>query len=365
MERRDFLQLLAAAALPPVLKLDAKPSPGKGMILICLEDKALQRTIIRKFNWSTHESTDFVVPIACPHSVVQDLLDRNIVYVFEVFGSAARFDLYKNETLKIDHREGKEISYGHGLQAESGRLLCTQHDMKTKRGFIVAKEAKTMKTIERLPKECEGAHQIAQIPGTKTFVCGVAGNLGVNQGAVTFFDSEKAKTVLSVPLPSSIIHVFPISSSEVVALGIATPQESNFAPKFENSSKDNQPDREGSLKYLPAPIYLVKTDGSVKTFADGGRLDDFKFNFSFAKVPGTELLITTHVGSSRVIVWKDSKPLKVITLPFPTNVKLSADASEFMVITAGTIKIFSVATLQETKTLKDSYTAVGFSAYAT
>ena len=204
MERRDFLQFmllcyaqprltdeLAEGILGRATSLVAKPSAEKGSVFLFLESESGSQRILRHLDWNTYQFTDHPIPLSLPHSLVQDKKNRGVVFVFETFGSFAKINLATGETLKIDHREGKEMSYGHATVTEAGDLLCTDVDPATSRGHVVVRSPKTLKVVAQLPPECDGSHQVAMMPGGRVAVCGVATDFGRGEkGAVTFVDTE-------------------------------------------------------------------------------------------------------------------------------------------------------------------------------
>lgn len=383
MDRRDFLQFMMVCYAQPRLTDDIASqflrsqvggsygrnaqakAHDKGSGFLFVQDWIKKTRTLRHIDWSTYESRDYPIPLGLPHSLVQDPSDPEVVYIFETFGSFARLELKTGASVVVDHSQAKSMSYGHATFASTGELLCTEVDPDQKNGRVSIRNPKTLELLGNLPSECGGSHQIASMPGTKLAVCGVATEFGRgDEGAVVFTDSATKKTRGRVVLPSSISHVIPISGDEVIALGL----KMNIAPinpVYGDTSLNNTPDAARTATFDFAPIYKVKTDGTYSTFPTTGLKDLFKFNFAFLKIPHSELCVTSHLGSQRVIVWNGAKPVKILELPYPTNLTASADGSEFMVVTNGKVKIYSSTTFEEKKTLgyTGDVTIVGLAGY--
>ncbi|MEK7354879.1 MAG: hypothetical protein AAB250_00420, partial [Bdellovibrionota bacterium] len=388
MERRDFLQFLALCSMQSLLTTgcastktgnllpmastapvpgdpSAYPSgapQGKGQIFLFIEDRAGKVQTLRRMDWNNYEYVDYPLPLLYPHSLLQDRNDRDVVYLFEMFGSAVRLDLRTKDAVRIDHKLAREMFYGHAAQSRAGELFVTQLGSDLTTGVVSVKETKSLRTIATLPRECDGAHQIVTMPDSNMAACGVSSVLGRGKGgAVTFVDCDTRKVVNRVALPDSISHLFAISKDEIVALSIEL-DGLPLDPKYENDSRQNAP---GIAKAKPTAIYHVKPDGSSREFLNGGLFDAFRFNSGFAKIPHSDLMVTSHIGSSTVIVWDGAgKPKKVHKIPHPGVVAASPNGEEIMVLTAGKAQSISVKTGEPVKTFGgDDYRVMGIAAY--
>lgn len=380
MKRRDLLQFMALAFVQPRLPDElmtalrssepkAAKATRKGEVFLFFNDGGSPTSLLRQLDWDRVTYRDVTIPLNLPHSLVQDRNEKHVVYVFENFGSAARIDLKSGRVIKIDHRTAREMSYGHATQVSSGELLCTQLDADTGHAYVSVKTSGDMKTIARLPSECDGSHQIAVLPGSKLAVCGVATDLGRGRkGAVTFVDWEKRKVVQRIETAVSISHVFPISSTEAIALGLDMDADP-IKPSYEASSEMNTPDTARKASFHPAPIYFVNTGGVCREIPTAGLREHFKFNFGFLKIPNSNLSVTSHLGSHKVIIWEGTKPVRVHHFPYPMNLVASDDASEFMLVSEGRPRTISLETFDEVPTLESmklpegGYRAVGLAGY--
>ncbi|MES2963856.1 MAG: DUF1513 domain-containing protein [Bdellovibrionota bacterium] len=376
LKRRDFLQLMSGAlagtgfvaCAGPITKPSSSTSSytDKGKVFLCLSNDD-DRSIVRTFDWTSGEHHDVRSSLGLPHSVVQHRQDPSILNVFESLGSCVKLDLRSGREIKIDHKSSPEMFAGHGVLDSTGRLLfSTQGLSGTKRGIVTARDADSLQITRELPLESLHAHQVVHMPGERSIVAwgNMRGPNAASKGGVTFFDYASWNVVKRIDLDHPILHLIPISSTEVVALSFIPRSESLEAGvKSSKSSRENLLASMPSKSAAPTPLYRVSSTGSARTFWDEKNRHDFVYNFGLASVKPGERYLTGHTGSNKVFLWKDFAVEKSFDVDRPNNIAVSADSREFMVGTKGGIDIFSLETFERLRQIRTERPVVAISSY--
>jgi hypothetical protein len=380
MQRRALLKLLtltiggvltegfsACAISPP--RPAPESSEKKGLVFLCYSGDSPNTSILRIWNWDKNEHHDFDLPLALPHSIVQDRQNPETLFVFEVFGSCARVDLTSGKAIKIDHRSGLEMFNGHAIQTLKGDILvCSQIDVSKSRAHLTLRSSDDLHKIATLPPACDQAHQIVQVPGGTIAACGNGPSAqGKLDGGITFFDYESQTIVRRVNLPFPIIHLLALSPSEVVGIGYhfqnTHERVKGNTVSFHRESIDNI-NQVADQFALPAPVFRVNIDGRFETLWDEPNRDNFRYGFGLARLPETMNFLSGYKDSGKIIFWENSHPSKILSVDAPTNILVSNDSSEFLVVSDGAAHIYSVKEFKQVNLLKEKRTLISASSLA-
>ncbi|MEK7357921.1 MAG: DUF1513 domain-containing protein, partial [Bdellovibrionota bacterium] len=235
MDRRNFIQLAALAladlsiggpvacttAVPKAATPNGAASPAstKGRIVFSLAPYGENRSRLRVFDWDDYSFTDIDVPPSYLHAITPDPREPSVLYLFELFGSCVKIDLKTKKILKIDHRGATRVFSGHGALTSSGEFIATSELVEGRRSVLTLRSTKTLAVAAEAPAECARLHQVASVPKTALLAIGnLAGLNGENSGAVTWYDTETKRIAQRIELPMPILHVMPISATEVIAV---------------------------------------------------------------------------------------------------------------------------------------------------
>ncbi len=359
MERRTFNQL-ATVAFAELLfggslsgcvtrVVSEKPvAASKGQVLVCLNPVKVGASHLRIFDWDSYRFTDVEVPIGLIHSVIQDRTDKNIVYLFEAFGSCVKMNLRTKQVVKLDHH-AKHMFNGHGALSGSGEFIaCTEID-PARGSFVTLRSTKDLSLVEDLPDECNRCHQVISVPNSNLMVTGnMMSPDGKQTGGFTFYDYESRKVVNRVELPFPVLHLMAISPTEVIGASLFNKNWSlsqSSSLMRDRGSPGNLASFTSTREILPGPIYYAAVDGTTKTLWDESKKELFHDNFGLAKIAKGRFF-SGHQRSGKVILWDDYKMTKIISVPKPKNIQISGDGTEFMVMSDEKIVIFSMSTFE-------------------
>jgi hypothetical protein len=361
MERREFLRALALAAAQAGLPGIAKGSTfaqDKGKVLLSLSSPGGKGSVLRILDWDDLSHKDYAVSLSNPHSMVLDRKNPSVAYLFESFGSGLRVDLATRQEVKIDHLTSGFLFSGHGVQTRAGEhLFCTEFG-KDRQGSVSVRDARTLEKVGATPRECDNSHQVVHLPGGTVIACG---NLSVKgkakRGAITFYDYEKNQVLDQVAFDYPILHLAPLSSSEVLAVSLlfdrqhGQPSPDKF---FGQSSHETTSEYFKDTTFRPGPVCYAKTDGSSKQFWDESELDLFRFNFGVAPLPSSNKFLSSHRLANAVLLWKDGKIAHRFSVPAPSHLLVAKNGKEMMVRCGDSyLKLFSLETMGEVGTISD------------
>jgi hypothetical protein len=378
LKRREFLRLMSGALAGTGLFACAGPLPkptpsnaaygAKGKVFLSLSD-ADDRSTIRIFDWDSGEHRDVEVPIGLPHSVLLHPKDPSILYVYESLGSCVKVETKTGRHIKIDHESSSEMFAGHGVLDRSGELLfSTQGLSGSRRGVVTARDSGSLRLAKELPPESLHAHQVIHMPGPRSIIAwgNMTGADASHGGSVTFFDYSMWTVVKRIDVAHPILHLMPLSPTEIVALGFVR-QPANFHPPVDSSKSSRQNllvSMPSKVAADPCPLYRFSMDGTSKTFWNEKSKGDFMYNFGLASVKTGERYLTGHTGSNKVLLWKNFEIERSFSVESPNNIAVSHDASEFMVSCKGGVEIYSLVTFEKIKTVKtEGRPIVSLSAY--
>lgn len=379
MYKRDFLKLSALSvgslllaesctSVPLVKNYSGlNPSGSKGKLLLVLRGpKSSPLSRVCSFDLDTNELQDlFVVPVNLPHSFVQNKNNPNEFFFFELYRSSGKFDAATKSFTKTDLKTSRNISFGHGLISPTGKqIFCTELNRETMSAEINIRSIDGMEKVGKFPAEI-GDHSIVLLPGTSITACGSSA-LDYKNRKLIFYDCVSKKIINSVQTGFPISHLVPLSSTEVIALSYFGAKKIEYAnTKIQSESnvrgliKEIAKDKEGfdeadtlnfmrQLDWNPSHFCIVSIDGRKKNFWDEKQENLFRFNFGATYEKNSDQFITTHLASNTIIIWKDFKIQKTLSVPSPTLVTVSLDATEFYVLSGGeTLHRFSLKSLKE------------------
>lgn len=372
-ERRDFLKFSAALTAASVGGLASCVTPvapkapiarRRGTVFITIQDSATS-SILRAYDWDTHEAKDFAAPVGLPHAILQHPKELGVVYAIENLGSCARIDLKSGRSSRVDHVETGELFNGHATASRDGAFVfCTQISKKDG-ASIAIRDAVSLALVDKVRGGEYAAHQVVHLPGSSIIAWGDLNSpKGGFGGGITFYDYQARKVVARVPLADPILHLVPISNTDVMGLGFPIASKAYLEPgMFERSSRENQLAILPPQDVRPAPLYHVGVDGKSRRLFDEGRKDLFKFNFGLTSPGKSERFLSGHVMSNKVIVWKGSRIERVLDVQAPRNIAVSDDASEFMVLSLAGVEIFSLETFEKLRTITSEKPISSISGY--
>jgi hypothetical protein len=361
-ERRLFLKhltySLAGAAFGsaigcagPIYKSNSN-HPNKGKVFLCMGD-TVESSTLRIIDWNTFGHVDYKVPVTWAHSILQHSVDPNIIYVFENLGSCARLNLETRETVKVDHRTTMQLFSGHGVSDRSGEFLfCSQIPTMSDQPSITVRNAHTLEIVDTLKQDSQGSHQIVHLPNSNVIAWGNMRSLKNNfAGAITFYDYAEKKIISSSEFKMPVLHVLALSSNEVV--GVSFPANlhiDKLTSPFTHTSKENSVVVYSDHQTPLGPMYYAKSDGTHKEFWSESQKDFFNYNFGLAGIKGGARFLSGHLGSGKVILWKNFEIEKVFSVPNPLHIAVSDDGSEFMVLSNG-VEVYSLESLSKIHTI--------------
>jgi hypothetical protein len=377
MERRKFIQLAALAAadialIGPFGHAEFSPSPTgqfsvpvkKGKVVVCLAPHAPDVSRIRLLDWDTRQFSEVSIPIGLVHSVVQDRADRNVIYLFELFGSFVKFNLSTGAFVKIDHKGSNDMFNGHGALSASGEFIACTEISKELGSVVTIRSTENLKKVAETPKECKNSHQIVALPASDLMACGsMRAENGNETGAITFYDFKLKKVMSRVEFPFPILHVLALSSTEVIGLTLQSNEKRDASNlSWDRGAAENQRIFNQGQSYAGGPLYYVSVEGNHKTLWDEQQKSIFNNNFGLAGVSKMSFL-SGHHGSGKVIFWKDFKIAHIFTVPEANNLVASKDGSEFMAISGQKLQSFSLKDFSQLKDFNDWPPVVSFSSY--
>lgn len=299
-----------------------------------------------------HSFGEFELPLRLPHSLMRSYSNPDEIIAFEFMGGAAKVNLKTGATVK---KEGstESLFHGHGVQSRDGKTLWTTEFLVGSRSQVRARRAEDLSLIDEV-EGFSGGHHIIALPGSEMLVSGGTSEKGEN--FLAFFDAEKGRLTQSLPMKDVMGHLLAFSPTEVIGVSNAVlmdeKQKSDLKALIGSSVRPARLTNEINLDGA-APLIYANLQGELRSFWEQGREDLFHFGFGLDLIPGSPgRYLTTHHKSDAVIVWDKFKLLKVIPVAAPLGIVVSADGSEFLVLSQGRIEVFSTTTFQRIKTLK-------------
>lgn len=334
---------------------------GKGKIIIPAKDSG----DLTVYDWNTRKTVSVTLPVQFTHSALQNPVFKDDLLVFEQFGR--KTILVDLQTLEVRHQtelEGSRHFYGHGAVSPDGNwLVCTEAGYSgdvNGTASISIRNARTLEKVGEMPSFGAKPHDIIFFDEGIVAVS--------NQGAEEVksnvsFISLKDKTLLKkveIPLHKGFLaHLLKVSSDEIfvsathheVPADLRTPEVKATIEKGGMEGSALLAKIRNSLKFTPAPMFLISRQGRVEETWDSEHPENFRNNFSVCFLSHkTGLIAVAHAASQRVTLWKNNKLLHTIHLPEmkPQAVAPSPDGSEFMVAdSAGRFRFFSTSDFRE------------------
>lgn len=384
IERRTFIQLAALGLTdllmggpiscasvsdktPSATPYGATANGPKGKVVFCLNLDRPGECTLRVFDWDDHSFEDFTVPMGVIHSVVQDGKNPSVLYLFELLGSGGRLDLATKSFVKIDHRESREMFNGHGALSRSGEFVAATEVDADQSSTVTFRSSKDLKKVRRVAKECNFSHQVAGLPDSSLMVAGVMRGYDgkAETGAITFFDGESGRIANRIDFPLPVLHVMPLSSTEVIGVSFASSLSHEMKPKISSaqSASENIAVLNSKMTFLPGPLYYASLDGKKKIFWDEKDKALFTYNFGLAKINGHRFL-SGHHDSGKVVLWEDLAIKKVVSVPFVKNLLVSRDGTEFIALSGPKAVAYSLETFERKSTLDGWPDVMSFSSYS-
>lgn len=324
----------------------------KGRFLLVSSDPKIQGECrVSLFDWDTRETIPYParIPMTVPHSIVQSRHDRNEVFVFEVYGKAAKVNLATGRVTSGGGADTESLSHGHGIQPANEELVfCTEMSSKSFHKHVSVRSTESMKVVDTVPVEL-GGHHIIQVPNTTLLVCSSPPRERGWSSELHFYDYKKKKIVRSLNFDFDVIHMTARPNGEVIGVGDRSLGTKTFKPSPTESSYRNSEAMFKSGEFFPAPGFVVDLDSKPRFLWDEKNKDLFKFGFGLSTT-GNRIL-ATYMKSDAVVVWRDTKIEKIISLPHPQLASFSKDGSEFMVVSASGLSIFSSTTFETLHTM--------------
>ncbi|MEK7355774.1 MAG: hypothetical protein AAB250_04965, partial [Bdellovibrionota bacterium] len=327
-DRRHFLQLASLAladlalggpvscttmaAVPPKYS-----SSAKGRVVLALRPLKENVSRIRIFDWDDDRFDEVEAPIGVVHSITQDDNDPNVLYLFEIFGSCVKFNVATKAFTKIDHRGKREMFNGHGALSHTGEFVACTEIVQDQGSMVSLRSSKDLSRVAMLPKECNNSHHVVSLPKTPLMAAGILRSLdGKEAGAITFYDTETRKVTNRIEFPFPVLHLMPLSSTEVIGLSLLTrwKRDDKTALSTERDTAQNIASFSDTQTHVPGPIYYATTDGRSETLWSEKDKSMFLDNFGLAKISGRSFL-SGHHGSGKVILWEDLKMKKTFDVP--------------------------------------------------
>ncbi|MES2965927.1 MAG: hypothetical protein V4760_18745 [Bdellovibrionota bacterium] len=356
MNRRSFVKLssllLADLAIGgPLSCTTVEPLPrplsnvSKGKVVVALSPLRSTGSVLRILDWDTRRFEDVELPIGIAHALMQDPHHPSSLFAFELFGDVIRFDLESKKVVRMSASEKSIQSNGHGASSRSGELFaCTQLE-KGKGSHVAVRRTRDLSTVARLPKECDGAHQVVALPGSGMMAVGNLQSLDRKlAGAITFFEEETWKIVNRVEFDFPVLHVLALSPTEVVGVTMPDPPKKVSMERF--MSEDEEAHRTARTLHGSkegGPLYRASVDGTKKIFMGDTDKANFVGSFGLAGVSKGRFL-SGHAGSGRVVLWKEFEIEHVFEIRRPRGMIASPDGREFMVVSGNELQIHSLET---------------------
>lgn len=380
IERRTFLALAALGATElfiggPISCASASkpktPSPlslsygPKGKVLFCLNASRANQSTLRLYDWDQKTFQDYPVSMGFVHSIVQDPKNPSVVFLFELLGSGGRLDLESGEFIKVDQLDG-DMFNGHGALSRSGEIMASTEIDKSRSSRVVFRSSKNLSKTGFAPKECDNSHQVASLPGSSLMAAGVMRGYDgkTESGAITFFDGETGRVANRIDFPLPVLHVLPLSATEVVGVSFASTLNKRSRPEIssDKSATANIEVMNQTMTFVPGPLYYASLDGKRQVLWDERARDLFVYNFGLAKIEGHRFL-SGHQYSGKVVLWDELHMKKVIDVPEAKNIVVSHDGSEFIVLSGLKPVAYSLSTFEKTATFDGWPDVVTFSGY--
>jgi hypothetical protein len=355
-------ELLTGCTTSPKVPAAYSASPSsKGQLLFGLRTRE-KKAGLRVFDWDTYRFDDFPVPLDLVHSVTRDTHDRNVVYLFEVFGSGVRLDLASNSIVAVKAGTDDRMFNGHGAVSSSGEFVACTEMNSAKHSTVMMRSTRDFSPVAELPEACRSCHQIVALPNSSLFV---TGNMRRPFGGFTFYDTASRRVLNVVDTPHPILHLMPVSSTEVIGISLPRPPGTQKVAlaRADRDAKDNLLAVIENQALIPGPLYLASIDGKVKTLWPEEQKKIFTGILGMAKASKTRFL-SSHHDSNVIAVWDDFEIRRLIPVSKPTSLQISKDGSEFIVIADGKVVIYSMTTFEPIKALEDWPTAVALSTYS-
>ena len=366
MDRRLFIETLllgfgTAAFAGPVSY--TKNSGSKGSVLLLLERKASQDSLLRVFNWDKLTHEDFVVPLKVPHSVVRNNLDANEVFIFEMIGTCVKLNLKTGLVMKVPKLGSTFL--GHGAMSPNGEsILCTEALPGERRASLTLRSSDKLELIKALTPEIGSAHQAVYLPGTEIIASGsIFKDAKSQRGGVSFYDVKAGKIIKQIEVPYPVAHVMALSSTEVAAVGNVLKSVGDY-PGPKNSSVSITEYFEGFTENTSTPVYVAHVNGGLQALKSSDPKHDLISGFGLARLKDTPgAFLSGHTRSDTIVSWLEGKPQKYLSVDAPLNIMLSDDQKELMVVSKGALKIFDVKTFASLRTIKFDHDILGLNAY--
>lgn len=342
MDRRDFLQssvasLLGAYALAGCGSLPSRPPERNVKLLIALE-RDPRSSLVKIYDMKDGTSFDFVVPLGLPHATLMSPIFPDSIYFFEFMGSAVRYNVRTGEMVSVAANPDHPVCFsGHAVESFDGKIIWCTEEFKGNRQLIVrARHADSLEIVPGEQYSYPGGHQVIRLPGTNILVSHPGEN-------INFFDMEKLKVVQTNPIPSIVLHMTQISSTEIIAGAFER------SPKLDNTSSANLRDSIMSGKFhtqKELPLIYASLNGEVKSLIEEDKKHLFRMNYAMDFIkPGS--FLSTHNKSNTVLLWEDFKIKHTYNIPAPLNVIYNPFRSSFYVVSLGKLKEYSLTDHKE------------------
>src|SRR6185295_16225034 len=122
-------------------------------------------------------------------------------------------------------------------------------------------------------------------------------------GGITFYDYETGKVEGQVAFDCGIVHLVPLSSTEALGCGVINHNHASerMAPRAK-ASRETLNMLAQNVTYSPAPLCYARVDGKKAFFQDESEPGLFLFNFALAPLSGTDVFVSTHMASDKILL---------------------------------------------------------------
>lgn len=365
MERRDFLRntvllslgLQASCSVLNLLSGNDKPQTKGKVILGFVATSG--NSLVRVLNWDDYRFEDIPVQAHLQHSFVLNPLNKDELYIFEMYGNCIRLNLSTGESIRMDLEREKTVLNGHGvLTADGSTLYTTEFNADGSQRFLVARDPRTLQKLE-LYTNAEPDHFLSHVPNSSLIAFGSTSVKTGKTGIQLFDTSTKTLRPLIETSPNIPTHFAAVSEKTIYAAtnsqGYASSQSKGI-PGFSPSNSALTNSMAHSMIKKPeivpsATLAIDLSDNSVSKLSK----EDLSVNgFYTIQQNSTGRILTSNMAISTILVWDSGEVIARIPSTNASNLIISEDQKEFMslALKKGFITVYSLEDFREIKKIQ-------------